>query len=378
MSIERSTYCDPLTGIEIIQLTNYKGHSHHFYFTNPGWYDNGRRLLFGSDRADRTNLFGIELASGEITQITNIDPQPAGFQFIDACKNPCREEVYFWIGTELTAVDLVNGQLRTIWQLPPRWQPLMLNAISDGRHLCFSSYQKPEQEFETDLLRGYVGFRDLFEARPLSRIFRVSVDTGEVETVYEERVWIGHVNTSPINPGQLTYCHEGPWEKVDHRIWGLDLTTGRAWKIAPPGCDYYIGHEFWHRDGKRIGFHGFRPGKNYVIGAADFDGSDGWLEPQPVETGHIFSFDDDLVVGDGYEQGVIKLWKRDRQKMMSPMPLCRHDSTAKIQQLHVHPRFTPDGKSVLFTSDRRTGYGNIYLAPLPDRATSQDINVFKA
>ena len=29
---------DPLSGIALRQLTNYRAHSHHFYFTNPGWY----------------------------------------------------------------------------------------------------------------------------------------------------------------------------------------------------------------------------------------------------------------------------------------------------------------------------------------------------
>ena len=29
---------DPLSGVTLRQLTNYRAHSHHFYFTNPGWY----------------------------------------------------------------------------------------------------------------------------------------------------------------------------------------------------------------------------------------------------------------------------------------------------------------------------------------------------
>jgi oligogalacturonide lyase len=51
---EWRTYTDPISGVPVQQLTNYKGHSHHFYFTNPGWYDNDRKLLFASDRNNRT------------------------------------------------------------------------------------------------------------------------------------------------------------------------------------------------------------------------------------------------------------------------------------------------------------------------------------
>ena len=54
---------DPLSGIALRQLTNYRAHSHHFYFTNPGWYDGGKRLLVASDRDNRTNLFGLDLDS---------------------------------------------------------------------------------------------------------------------------------------------------------------------------------------------------------------------------------------------------------------------------------------------------------------------------
>ena len=46
---ELTTSQDPVSGATVRQYTNYKAHSHHFYFTNPGWYDGGRKVLFGSD-----------------------------------------------------------------------------------------------------------------------------------------------------------------------------------------------------------------------------------------------------------------------------------------------------------------------------------------
>ena len=70
------SFVDPETGVEISQLTNHKGHSHHLYFTNPGWYDGGRKLLFDSDRNNRANLFCVDLETGEISQLTDLD-QPA-------------------------------------------------------------------------------------------------------------------------------------------------------------------------------------------------------------------------------------------------------------------------------------------------------------
>lgn len=39
---------DADTGATVRQLTGYRAHSHHFYFTNPGWHDGGKRLLVSS------------------------------------------------------------------------------------------------------------------------------------------------------------------------------------------------------------------------------------------------------------------------------------------------------------------------------------------
>ncbi len=83
---EWRTFTDDQTGVEVRQLTNYKGHSHHLYFTNPGWYDDGQRLLFGSDRGNRTNLYSIELANGEITQLTDLDQPPPRRNIISVCQ----------------------------------------------------------------------------------------------------------------------------------------------------------------------------------------------------------------------------------------------------------------------------------------------------
>ena len=72
---ERITYQDRVTGATVHQLTNHKGHSVHPYFTDDGWYDQNRRMLFQGDRENAHNIFSIELESGEISQLTNL---PAG------------------------------------------------------------------------------------------------------------------------------------------------------------------------------------------------------------------------------------------------------------------------------------------------------------
>jgi len=76
---------------------------------------------------------------------------------------------------------------------------------------------------------------------------------------------------------------------------------------------------------------------------------------------HVFSRDAELIFGD--DGGVIRVGKREVGACAAPRILCRHDSAMRIQQTHPHPRISPVGHYVVFTSDR-LGYGNVYTMPL--------------
>lgn len=361
---EWNEYTDHKTGVKILQLTNYKCHSHHLYFTNSGWYDNSRRLLFSSDRENRTNLFSIDLKTGEITQLTDLDPlkPPYEVEFLNACVSQIRNIACFWYGRQLTALNLKTLEKYVLWEMPKGFLGDMLNFTADGKYVCAGIFEDLSYRFKVDYLHGYIGFRETWEARPLSRIMRVSVDSCEAEVVWEERMWIGHVNTSPTQPNLITFCHEGPWDKVDNRIWGLDLETRRVWMIRPREGNESVGHEYWLSDGVHIGYHGSLPDGNKIIGMIRYDNKNKLEFKTLHETGHTHSNDFSLIAGDGGR--FIRLWKWDGSLFEGPRVLCEHRSSFHIQHVHPHPRFSPDGRQVLYTSDAK-GYGNIYLASLP-------------
>jgi oligogalacturonide lyase len=365
---EAHEFRDPTTNVRITQLTNYKGHSHHFYFTNPGWYDGGRRLLFGSDRNNRTNLFSLDLETYAITQLTDLAPVPLPreVEFLRACVNPVKPEAYFWHDLSLITLDLHTLSSRVLYEMPPGFDVSMINATADGRHVVASISEDMSSRFRVDLLRGYVGFEETWAARPLSRIMQVAVDGSSSRVAWEEQYWVGHVNTSPKYAAILTFCHEGPWHKVDNRIWGLNLDTGAAWKIRAPDHGEIVGHEYWHAGGERVGYHGWNPDGTKFLGHARYDDTDRVEVAFAGETGHIHSNDAGLIVGDGGKE--VRLWRRTADGYDGPRMLCAHNSSMKTQQLHVHPRLTPDGRQVLFTTDLN-GYGNVYLADLPDIET---------
>ena len=70
-----------------------------------------------------------------------------------------------------------------------------------------------------------------------------------------------------------------------------------------------------------------------------------------------------MIVGDGGQ--VIRLWRKSGDGYDGPRILCEHRSSMHIQKSHPHPRFTADGKQVLFTTDH-SDYCNVYLVDVPD------------
>jgi len=364
---EWTTHNDPKTSVTVRHLTNYKGHSHHLYFTNPGWYDGGGKLLLGSDRHNLTMLMSLDLETGEMLQLTDrkLPPPPAESSFLFSCVNPKCAEAYYWNGPELIRLDLHSLEERAIYRAPEGFLASILNCTADGKHVCAGIFEDMSGRFPFDLLHGYVGFAEYHDARPLSRIVRVATDGSVAEVVWEENYWIGHVNTSPTQPHLLTFCHEGPWEKVGQRIWGLDLRTGKAWKIRPPEAGDLIGHEYWLADGETLGYGGQingRPGFGFVR----YDNTE--RQQAAAETGsvHFHSNTRNLIVGDSTAQEpYVLLWRWEGGSLEPARVLCQHRCSFHVQQTHVHPRFSPDGKQVLFTSDT-SGYGNIYLVDLPE------------
>ena len=375
-SSECRLFRDDKTKVQIRQLTDYKGHSHHFYFTQSGWYDKGRKLLFSSDRNNRCNLFSIDLPTGMITQLTDLEPigyspdkEPCReTEFMRACLNLQESEVYFWRGRVLTALDLKTLEIRDLYEMSNEYWISMVNCTADGNYVCAGMNQILPQMPWYDIFRSFKGGPEYFKNRLSAKIELIAVDGTGSKTIWEEPNFINHINTSPTHPHLLTFCHEGEWNLVDHRIWGLNIETAEVWKIRPRTQDgESVGHEYWHADGDYIGYHGSRKtaGRtSFFIGHIRYDNADMCETESLRPTGHVHSNNRSYVAGDG--GGAIRIWTWNGHGYDRPRLLCYHHCTFKIQQLHVHPRISPDNSKVLFTSDM-SGYGNLYLADIHPR-----------
>nr|MBQ4318236.1 oligogalacturonide lyase [Clostridia bacterium] len=355
-------YTDSDTGADVTRLTGFCAHSNHLYFTNNSFYDNGRRIVFESDRGNALNFFSLDLENGDIDQLTAIPPleYPREYPFHEAFVDAVNANCCFYAGDTLYRLSIKTRELVPIYRNPDGYINHILSISPDGEYVYTSIIQNP-----ADRTKGDLTLRAIFEAKPHSQIIRIPINGGSEKVIWEEDNFIAHVNISPTDPTMLTFCHEGPWNLVDNRLWYANTVTGEVGKLHPCKEGESIGHEYWYADGKRIGYHGHDNGR-FIIGVINSDGTNDRTYDFPYRTGHTFSLDERLIVGDGNADGkYLRVWQFDGNGYKSPRALCKHNCSFRRQRAHVHPRMTPDGKAVLYTSDE-TGYEQVYLVKLPD------------
>lgn len=376
---EKRSFTDRITGVEVTQLTDHSSHSFHIYFTNNGFYGDGR-LLFASDRENVTNLYSMHLESGEMTQLTELERgKPSRLQ--GTFLHPNGGEAYFYYNRSLMGLNLSTMEERMLYSVPAGFNFGSMSCTADGKWICFGINEDMSDQMRADMSNGYVGFEEYFQAKPHCCIMAVSTEDGTVRKLHEEKLWLGHINTSPTQPHLLSFCHEGPWEQIDHRIWVLDMNTGKHWKVRDTKASEYVGHEYWLSDGIHIGYHGFTNSlyedEGKIIGSVHYDGSDVKDYSFPYQNMHVHSNDMSIVIGDGQQtsayhgaqyQDTLQVWRNHGTGFEGPRILCKHRGSFHSQILHVHPRLSPDGKQVLFTSDM-SGYGNLYMVNVPEFET---------
>lgn len=362
---EKTTFKDRVSGVTIHRLTEHLGHSIHPYFTNNGWYDDNQKMLFTSHRGNVSNIHSIDIASGEISQLTDMPGYGQKASFSNHV-NSVRNETYYWHNRCAYALDLRTLETRPLWVAPKGFNTGSLISSADGNYVFTYLNEDISDRVYTNLSAGYIGMRELFQARPKSKIVRISVDGGGAEIVWEEDCWANHVNPSCTQSNILTFAHEGPWDLVDHRMWVLDVSTGKVSKLRERRVEgEKIGHEYWHLDGIHVGYQVHRPEVGSFFGFVKYDGTGEMEAPAVRYSGpdHVHSNDFNMVVSDSGK--TIKVYRYNGAGFDGPRILCMHDGSFHLGFAHPHPRITADGKSVVYNSDA-TGYCNIYMAEFPE------------
>jgi len=321
--------------------------------------------LISSDRGGRTNLYSIELASGQITQHTDSD-QPSETPLLLASVNPRKPEAYLWRGNNLMAVDLVRNAERQIYRAEAKWAVGLTSVTAEGRSVITSLYENSSDRFAVDLFATGAGFNEYFEAKPESRIIAVPADGGPAQDVHKDRNWMGYTLASPTQPHLVIFRHVGPAERVEQPLFGLDLRGGKPWAIRSkkiPGEKLQSIH--WQADGESIAFHAQRNDEHF-FSSIRYDNQQAREIPLRERPGHFHCNSLDLIAADhraDLANRFIRLYRVNYQRLDGPRILAEHRASSNVQQLHPHPRLTPDNRKVIFTSDR-SGYAQIYEAEI--------------
>ena len=341
---------DPVSGATIRQLTDYRAHSNHAYFTYSAWYDGGRKLV---------------IETGEMVQLTDWDPAKVEHHRHAFVTNPVRDEVVYVYDGCIEATNLATLESRVLMRKPDGYTTTMPHVTADGKFVVTGFNEDLSDRIRMDIINGYVGFDEYWAAKPRSTIWKISLAGGEPEMVHEERNWLNHFNLSPKLPHLMTFCHEGPWHKVNHRMWGLDLATGKHWKIRPTAEWEAVGHEYWMADGERIGYHGSNA-KGGLFGSIRYDNTEQVEGLFEAHCWHFHSHLLDFVVGDGdVKNPYLLAWRFRDGVFEGPKVIAEHRGSFHTQQVHVHPCVHANGTKVLYTADPQ-GYGQVNIVDVPE------------
>ena len=370
---------DPYTGCPVTRLTPPDHTSHHMYFYNRMVTSDSSRRLYCAEINGRRNLYLMELATGDAVQLTEGDALDDYGAMISADD----KSVYYQQDRKVWKLDLATLQRTCLYAAPDGWDCGNWGMSDDNRYLVMTETRRDTLPDLTGK-KGWEFFPLTCAAKPLCHIVYLDTQTGEHHIVVEDRCWFGHAQLRPGDPDTILFCHEGPYDMIDARLWLIQSDGSRYRCARPQPKDVIITHEFWMPTGDRLA---------YVYRKAD-DGSTETIRMMRPETleeelfmpclpyAHFICdrqrrwFVGDcqgqetpihLQTGEGRGQEVrndfIYLVDIARKK---EIPLCYHGTSwttihGTPQDAHPHPCFTPDGSGVVFTSDRE-GKPCVYLA----------------
>lgn len=350
---EAREFRDPASGARVRQVTDHPSIHHHPFYYIPAHDDAMRFLFFVSHRTGRPEIFAEIRETGELVQLTEVEnlgewsihPSHDGRHvYFVAWTKACR------VGTENFNVEVLAdfGAVRmreqgmvgaamgtTTLSRDDRWWAVPVKA---GDRSQFHLIDVKTGTYSVILERDTIGHPQFHPDDPTliryagpyhSRIWVVRADGTGNRLVYErdaaKKEWIVHETWLPGTNEILT-------TNWPHGMFAVDALTG----AMRPVCSFNAWHPMVNRTGTLAVADTNFPDSGLQL----FDPLDGVGEPKPLC--------ESLSSNEG------KHWDVDH---------CPYDDgPVKVyapQHTHPHPNFSPDGKSVVFTSDR-TGYAQLY------------------
>jgi oligogalacturonide lyase len=101
-------------------------------------------------------------------------------------------------------------------------------------------------------------------------LYTIEIASGTMKVIHRSNDWLNHLQSSPTDPQQIMFCHEGPWHFVD-RVWLIRTDGSGLALVHPRTMDMEIaGHEFFSQDGKAV-WYDLQTPRSLVFWLAKYD-----------------------------------------------------------------------------------------------------------
>ncbi len=331
---EANRTVDPETGVEIWQLTSGPTVNSLFYFhVNCFTRDSNTLIIQGLPnykRGDTPQIFRVDVDGRNLTQLTDA---PGIGGVILAKTEPM---VYFLRNDVLLRENLFSLEEEVVARIE--------GVV--GPETSLGSLATDDTLYAADVRRNDGGYGILI----------VDLRTGRAE-VKKMKGLTHHVQIDPGDGRRLVFQY---FTKSPYRLWILDVdsVTPRPLNVLKE-----TGHFMWMGTSGRVLTTMDYP-RRAIVSIAE-----GEKEPRViVESEDVYfwhagvSEDGQWIVSDSNwpDQGIF-LIHAPTGRMRK---LCNDGSSKTYQLAHPHPAFSPDGKSVVFNSDRY-GFPHVFLAKIP-------------
>ena len=386
---EMETYIDKKSGREVIRLTN-SGSNKHFYFTDNSFTLGDKEIIYFhsdgkvGDKEKVFNLYSMDLESGESVQLTDFDCGTGKNAYGAATKSRDSRHVVFVGNGDLYCFDRETGETRLLYRAPYGHKLGHPSISYDNRYAAVVATDDISSLAETKhSSENYSGFKERFYLHKHSYVIVVRMDGSGGDIVFEDTHDLGHIQFAPDTNEYLTYCHEGPWNYVQQRIWMFNTITRHVKPCFIQREDDSVGHEFWTRDGL-VFFDNRGKGHDGTItsdktqavtiteGSKDAIPWIGFADKEcnivrkmdlPYYCNHYHANSDNtLLVADAVEDIVLIDIKNDTPSIEV---LCEHNTSWRWQETHCHPCWSWSDDKILFASDcDREGYPQLYMVKM--------------
>ncbi|MBE6965934.1 MAG: hypothetical protein E7441_07885 [Ruminococcaceae bacterium] len=381
---EMETYTDRKSGRKIKKLTS-SGENYHFYFTENSFSADDSEIIYHhsdipfNEKGASVNLFAMDLKTGVRTQLTDFAPHFNYIRYCGTAKTLDGKVIIFVADGDLYRLDRAGGNFTRMYKTPEGFEITAMSVSHDGKYTAISVSENPV--FEREISNAnYDGFVERFYAIKRGHIIMIDMESGEAQTIVRDTHWAGHIQFAPDTSEYLTYCHEGPWNRGQQRIWMVNTITRDVYPVFRQGEDDSVGHEFWTRDGlvffdnRGPGHDGTitvdktqatvfeEDGKNAIptVGFADKSGKVIRSLELPYYCNHYHANSDNtLLVADAVSDLLLIDISKDKPSFEV---LCEHNTSWLYQNTHCHPTWGWTDKKILFASDcEKQGCSQLYL-----------------